>query len=90
MVFSLSVSGSFKFLTPALLFLGTLDAERKSGEEEGTKHSDGGREGEGREKNKELCFCGTGCRQVPFFVRNREHTKRDLPSGPGAQMTEHR
>lgn len=49
----------------------------------------GGRGGGGKEKNKELCFCGGGCKQVPFSVRNQVQTKRAVGSGPGASITEH-
>lgn len=61
-VFSLSILGSFKFLTPAL-FLRTFNACRGFG-------GWGGRSvvmerGKGREENKALCVCGRGSRQVP-------------------------
>lgn len=53
------------------------------------EHSDRRQRRGGKEKNKELCFCGGGCKQVPFSVRNQVQTKRDIGSGPGASITEH-
>lgn len=57
--------GSFKFFTPAL-FLRTFNAWREFGGWGGRSAVMEIRMG-GEEKNKELGFCGSGCRQVPFL-----------------------
>lgn len=58
MVFSLSILGSFKFFTPAFLFLENPEALREYGRWEWEMWRRG-QEGVGVEKNKELCARGS-------------------------------